>query len=76
MNACPNRLGAELGEDHGPCGDEGRLCEPCSDAEHARWHRVYGHMSREQLEACDPRPLTDGRREELEQELRDAGRGR
>jgi hypothetical protein len=48
-------------------------CPAAAEIE-AYYRRLYGHMSREQLRACDPRPLTDGRAEELEQELRDAGR--
>jgi len=46
-----------------PCGDEGRLCDACSDAEAARWARYFGlkpstpenrEHNRRQLEAFAP----------------------
>lgn len=40
--SCTNRLGAEYGEDRGPCGDEGRVCEACFDAEAKQWAAYFG----------------------------------
>ena len=58
------------------CGDEGIHHDDCPVflADEAYYHKLYGGMSRSQLMACDPRPMTEERREALEQELRDAGR--
>lgn len=39
---CPNRLGAEFGEDFGPCGDEGLLCGACSERRFREWMREAG----------------------------------
>lgn len=54
MSACPNRLGAEYGEDNGPCGDEGRVCDECFAREAAYWASYFGlrpGMTREQRRA-------------------------
>lgn len=63
MNACLNLL------DNGqPCGDEGRMCDPCFDAA-AREHAYLRHVPRHTV-FNDAQAI-----EERNQELRDAGRG-
>lgn len=61
---CQNYVLDEDGEIVCSCGDEGRLCERCADAEMASWEAQFRITPRSEI---DP--------EAYEQDMKDAGRG-
>lgn len=62
--SCPNFVLDEDGERVCECGDEGRMCATCYEAESAYWYCQW-------LAA----PLSERDPEAYEEQMRDAGRG-
>lgn len=60
---CPNFVLDQDGERVCDCGDEGRMCESCSEAEATYWKALW-----------DVTPLSERDPERYEQEMREAGR--
>lgn len=53
---CTNRIGFECGEDHGPCGENDRICEECYQRDVAGAYRCCdtcgGNFALEALTPC------------------------
>lgn len=67
--SCPNKVLDVDGEPITDCGDEGRLCGSCREAQAREWEWLRG-LSKRQAGI----PLTEVELEEERAEMRDAGR--